>query len=544
MDQSRNYIIERLKQKPVSISEFNYDNLKAPPISCMFAPQDISRLNQIATSLRLAGRPKDKYKMIDEIMNARGFVKLASGTNRIVYRPLEDNSFVVKVAIDSVGIKDSPREYANQFIFKPFVTKVFEVTPCGTLGVFERVIPITSREEYLSVASDIYTMINEWFIGEYVLEDIGTEFFMNTGIRKGFGPVIIDFPYVYKLDGNKLFCKGIDKTSPTGYCEGIIDYDAGFNHLYCTKCGTRYRAKELEEFIKDNKIIVKSEGERKMKIRTVGGTKKNINKVNENPVVKEDAKSMPSKPLNGRDEKMSNRKMKEEGKKGEKTDKSEKKEVISPISFNESLKKKTLTIDDFDKKLEELLEIMNNVSDEEHKEISLELTFALKDIFKDALNLAKDDLLNDVIEDEEFLDKLSKEKVEKIIKVLRAKFGFSDSDEIKDIKFFTGNITNIKDIFQDRQPGKILVLNDINGDYLTIGGSIIAVDLVDDKSLDSLSIVSTQWLNNVLKELSSKESEDDSEEEVCDVETKEIPTGVMSPSMSVNGVPVNDEETE
>lgn len=539
MDQSRNYIIERMKQKPVSISEFNYDNLKAPPISCMFTPQDISRLNQIATSLRLSGRPKDKYKMIDEIMTTRGFVKLASGTNRIVYRPLEDNSFVVKVAIDSVGIKDSPREYANQFIFKPFVTKVFEVTPCGTLGVFERVIPITSREEYLSVASDIYTMINEWFIGEYVLEDIGTEFFMNTGIRKGFGPVIIDFPYVYKLDGNKLFCKGIDKTSPTGYCEGIIDYDAGFNHLYCTKCGTRYRAKELEEFIKDNKIIVKSKGERKMKIRTVGGTKKNV-KVEENPVVKEDVKSMPSKPLNGRDEKMSNRKMKEEEKKAEKTiDKSEKKEVISPISFNESLKKKTLTIDDFDKKLEELLEIMDNVSKEDHKEISLKMTIALKDMFKGALDSAKSEFLDSIIEDEVFLDKLSKDKVKKFIEILKDKFGYSDSDEIKDIKFFTGNITNIKDIFQDRQPGKILVLNDTNGDYLTIDGNIIAIDLIDEKSLDSLSIVSTQWLNNVLKELNSKESEDDSEEEV-----KEIPTGMMSPSMSVNGVPVNDEETE
>ena len=539
MDQSRNYIIERMKQKPVSISEFNYDNLKAPPISCMFSPQDISRLNQIATSLRLSGRPKDKYKMIDEIMTTRGFVKLASGTNRIVYRPLEDNSFVVKVAIDSVGIKDSPREYANQFIFKPFVTKVFEVTPCGTLGVFERVIPITSREEYLSVASDIYTMLNEWFIGEYVLEDIGTEFFMNTGIRKGFGPVIIDFPYVYKLDGNKLFCKGIDKTSPTGYCEGIIDYDAGFNHLYCTKCGTRYRAKELEEFIKDNKIIVKSKGERKMKIRTVGGTKKNV-KVEENPVVKEDVKSMPSKPLNGRDEKMSNRKMKEEEKKAEKTiDKSEKKEVISPISFNESLKKKTLTIDDFDKKLEELLEIMDNVSKEDHKEISLKMTIALKDMFKGALDSAKSEFLDTIIEDESFLDKLSKDKVKKFIEILKDKFGYSDSDEIKDIKFFTGNITNIKDIFQDRQPGKILVLNDTNGDYLTIDGNIIAIDLIDEKSLDSLSIVSTQWLNNVLKELNSKESEDDSEEEV-----KEIPTGMMSPSMSVNGVPVNDEETE
>ena len=35
------------------------------------------------------------------------------------------------------------------------------------------------------------------------MADIGTNFFMNWGIRPGFGPVLLDYPYVYELDGNK-----------------------------------------------------------------------------------------------------------------------------------------------------------------------------------------------------------------------------------------------------------------------------------------------------------------------------------------------------
>lgn len=277
--ENRNYIIDRLKSKTVSIDEFNYDRLQAPPISAMFTPFDIVQLNKIAKSIKYSGRPDLKYQEIDKIMRSRGFVKFIAGTNRVVYRPVESNTFLVKVAADAVGLGDNPREYRNQFLFKPFVTKVFEITPCGTLGVFERVVPITSREEFLSVAPDIFEVINSWFVGEYVLEDIGTRFFMNWGIRVGFGPVLLDFPYVYKLDGNKLFCNAPANNTKSGCCEGVIDYDPGYNFLYCTKCGVKYKAKELEEAIKEQKIISKStEGEVKMKIKVTGGTK-NVNNV-------------------------------------------------------------------------------------------------------------------------------------------------------------------------------------------------------------------------------------------------------------------------
>ena len=100
-----------------------------------------------------AAQLQEKYKAIDEIMKSRGFVKLVSGTNRVSYAPTFANDFIVKVAYDSVALQDSIREYKNQYLIKPFCTKVFEVSPNGVLGVFERVNPITSREEFLSPAA-------------------------------------------------------------------------------------------------------------------------------------------------------------------------------------------------------------------------------------------------------------------------------------------------------------------------------------------------------------------------------------------------------
>jgi uncharacterized C2H2 Zn-finger protein len=198
-------------------------------------------------------------------MVKRGFKKMTGGTNRLIYRFLEDNSFIFKVASDAVGIGDSPREYINQQIFKPFVTKVFEVSPCGTVGEFERVNPITSREEFLSVAPDIFEAITNIFTGEYVMDDIGSEFFLNWGIRAGFGPVLLDFPYAYKLDGNKLYCNIPSHEDTTQPCGGVIDYDDGYNHLRCTKCGAHYKARELSSNVKNNSVLIKG-GRTKMKV--------------------------------------------------------------------------------------------------------------------------------------------------------------------------------------------------------------------------------------------------------------------------------------
>ncbi len=177
-------ILEALYSKHKSPLEFNFDMLTAPPLLSLLSAYDIMELNRIARSIKLSGKIDEKYRLIDNIMNARGFVKLHAGTNRVVYRFLEDQRFVVKVAIDKVGLGDNPAEFNNQFLLKPFVTKVFEVSPCGTVGLFERVDAIMSREEFLSVADDIFNLITKVFVGKYVLEDFGSWYFMNYGVRR------------------------------------------------------------------------------------------------------------------------------------------------------------------------------------------------------------------------------------------------------------------------------------------------------------------------------------------------------------------------
>lgn len=256
--------------------EFNFDNLIAPPILSLLTVQDISDLHRIATSIKLSGKIKQKYNLIDKIMTARGFVKHHAGTNRVVYRFIENQTFVVKIAVDKVGLGDNPAEYTNQFLLKPFVTKVFEVSPCGTVGLFERVDPILSREEFLSIADDVFNLITKFFIGKYILSDFGTHYFMNWGIRRnGGGPVLLDFPYVYELDGSKLYCNTklnlLDKNSPI--CGGELDYDDGFNNLRCTRCGKTYQASELSKNKKENKIIIKKGGKRNMKVKITIGDK-------------------------------------------------------------------------------------------------------------------------------------------------------------------------------------------------------------------------------------------------------------------------------
>lgn len=101
------------------------------------------------------------------------------------------------------------------------------------------------------------------------------------------GVVLLDYTYLYELDGNKLYCKAPNVNSPSGHCDGLIDYDDGFNRLYCTKCGSEYKAKELMKHIEEHEIIV-GKGASNMKVKTFGGTgyvapvTENIaNKVNE-----------------------------------------------------------------------------------------------------------------------------------------------------------------------------------------------------------------------------------------------------------------------
>ena len=223
---------------------FDWEHFTHAPISSYISLPEIQYFDHIATSAKLAGKSK-RYKidMMSEVLRPKGFIYMTAGTNRVVFRNDYDQSFLLKIGFDSTGINDSLREFHNQEVLKPFVPKVFNVSARGTIGLVERVHPILNRAEFTSVAGQIFDILNKKILGKYVLEDIGTDFFKNWGLRDGFGPVLLDYPYVYEIDGSKLVC---NKPLPDGtLCKGLIDYDEGFNTLVCELCGRRHTAKSL-----------------------------------------------------------------------------------------------------------------------------------------------------------------------------------------------------------------------------------------------------------------------------------------------------------
>lgn len=175
-------------------------------------------------------------RFIVRTMKQYGFIKLGGGTNRLVFRYLEDTRFVAKVAIDQVGLNDNPSEMRTQEYLKPFCTKMFQVTPKGTIGFAERVNPITSRKVFAAYSSEIYDILY-LKISDYIMEDVGTKYFKNWGISDNRGPVLLDYPYVYPINISKLICP---------ICHGRIDYDYGINEIKCSNCGKRYYAVQLE----------------------------------------------------------------------------------------------------------------------------------------------------------------------------------------------------------------------------------------------------------------------------------------------------------
>lgn len=240
----QDFTMDKLKELSLQNIE-KFDSMTHVPLSSYIRYEDIVAIHTLFSHPKFLNKPKkEKFNICAEILADRDLVMFHSGTNRLLFRHRYDNSFVLKVGVDKVGFSDNRQEYINQHILKPYVPRIYEVTPCGTFQMSEMVTPILTVDQFYNVASDIYDVLNLVFLGKYVMEDIGTDFFMNWGIRPGFGPVLLDFPYVYIADPSKFKCNAINKLSKNR-CNGDLRYDDGYNTIICSHCGKRYAAKEL-----------------------------------------------------------------------------------------------------------------------------------------------------------------------------------------------------------------------------------------------------------------------------------------------------------
>ena len=263
---ARTDILSILYAKKKSIKEFDWNSLIAPPILSILSMYDINLIESITRDPLLISEPKKKKQYIEEILKPRGLARFAAGTNRVVYKYLEDQSILFKIATSEPGIEDCRKELYNQQFLKPFVAKCYEVSPGGSIGMFERVETINNYEQYLAIAEDHFNLLDHIFgSGKYIMEDVGSKFWRNIGIRTGFGVVLVDYPMLFELDGNKLFCS--NKNKFTGMpCGGEIDVDEGYNHLFCRKCGMQYMGSTLAKKIKNNEIIIVGKEEDTMKM--------------------------------------------------------------------------------------------------------------------------------------------------------------------------------------------------------------------------------------------------------------------------------------
>ena len=264
---------ERLGIRRNMSNNFNYEALTAPPLRSMISEWDMKQIHNICLDPKLNNQLRKKEEWYESILNPRGFVRMGRGTNRIIFKNLENQSIIIKVPLSEAGRNDGPSELKNQWLIKPFCTKIFEVSPDGLITVAERGELIRSQEIFYSFGDQLYDFY-QMFLGKYIMADVGSEFRKNWVIRPGFGPILCDFPLIYPLDGSKLYC---DVKDPITHipCGGAIDYDTGYNRLYCKKCGKQYFASQLAKQIETGLI----------KRRSVSDMKIRINDVNENGVV-------------------------------------------------------------------------------------------------------------------------------------------------------------------------------------------------------------------------------------------------------------------
>lgn len=228
-------------------SVFRYLNkLNKLPINYYIPNEAIATLYNISVDPKLSSNPIQRFKVQDNLLQQYGFKPLASGTNRRAFYNVKDPEIVLKIASDMIGRSDNISEYQVQSILMPFCTKIFSVDQTGVVSLSERVEPMTEKDYKEIWLDEIFDTLQNFYDLGYMFDDVGLYSFKNLGIRMGFGPVLLDFPYVYKIDWNKLRCERINPHTHEK-CGGRIgyNYSAAMSEIICYKCGIRYTAKSL-----------------------------------------------------------------------------------------------------------------------------------------------------------------------------------------------------------------------------------------------------------------------------------------------------------
>ncbi len=223
-----------------------YDSWQSPPLARWFTPQDVKFIEDVAVSPTLTTHPIEKYHLLDEFMASRGFKTEIGGTNRRFYSSVEFPQFGAKISTSFEGFKNNKDEFNVQHVLKPYCTKVYDVTQSGAIALDEVGIRV-DKDSIVDYGDQIFDILDIVFRRRKIaMTDVGIATPKQWVIRKNFGPVLCDFPSVVILDPKKCYCtRRVKRHGIEMPCNGLIDFDLGFNKMECTVCGQKYEIKSL-----------------------------------------------------------------------------------------------------------------------------------------------------------------------------------------------------------------------------------------------------------------------------------------------------------
>lgn len=189
-------------------------------------PTTLARdLKRICTNRSISDN-NEKVRLVKDILEIHkiDYSELGAGTNR--YAILIDG-YVFKIALDKAGMNDNANEFALSQELQPFVVRTYELSDDYVISVCEYVTVI-SQEEFIDRKDDLREILS--ILAEsYLLGDVGTvnKNFTNWGFRNNKELVILDFAYIFKVNGDELLC--------TEH-QTLLEYDENFHNLYCPTC--------------------------------------------------------------------------------------------------------------------------------------------------------------------------------------------------------------------------------------------------------------------------------------------------------------------
>ena len=215
-----------------------YDSWQSPPLTRWFTPQDVKFIEDVAVSPTLTTHPIEKYHLLDEFMASRGFKTEIGGTNRRFYSSVEFPQFGAKISTSFEGFKNNKDEFNVQHVLKPYCTKVYDITQSGAIALDEVGIRV-DKDSIVDYGDQIFDILDIVFRRRKIaMTDVGIATPKQWVIRRNFGPILCDFPSVVILDPKKCYCtKRIKRHGIEMPCNGLIDFDLGFNKMECTVCG-------------------------------------------------------------------------------------------------------------------------------------------------------------------------------------------------------------------------------------------------------------------------------------------------------------------